>query len=141
MGLLAAFISASIAQAQSDEGLTELQTAPDQITSDWEEFSEGEKIFALKVAPTLDSKCAACHGRNPDEIESGFVITTREQTVRGGDSGEAALVPEEPDESGIDKSSTWEHDELRMRSKEHTRRDEEQLGDPKRTRSHTSGAR
>ncbi|MEM7557922.1 MAG: PSD1 and planctomycete cytochrome C domain-containing protein [Planctomycetota bacterium] len=126
-GLLTAFISASIAQAQTDEGSKEPLTAPNQSASDWEEFSKGEKIFALEVAPTLDSKCAACHGRNPDEIESGFVITTREQTIRGGDSGEAALVPEKPDESWIYKSSTWEHDELQMPPKENDRLNEEQL--------------
>ncbi len=126
-GLLAAFVSASIAQAQSDEGSKERKNAPVQSTSDWEEFSEGEKIFALVVAPTLDSKCAACHGRNPDEIESGFVITTREQTVRGGDSGEAALVPEKPEDSWIYKSSTRKHDQLQMPPKENDRLDEEQL--------------
>ena len=126
-GLLASSLFASIAQAQSDDGPNAPPNAPEQSTPDWEEFSEGEKLFALLVAPTLDSKCAACHGRNSDEIESGFAITTREQSIRGGDSGEAALVPEKPDESWIYKSSTWEHDELQMPPKENDRLDHEQL--------------
>ena len=35
-------------------------------------FTEGEKLFALKVMPTLADKCFSCHGEDPEEIEGDW---------------------------------------------------------------------
>lgn len=45
------------------------------------DFTEGEKLFALKVQPIFTLKCAACHGDDPDELEGGFDMRTRESTL------------------------------------------------------------
>ncbi len=93
----------------------------------WDEFSEGEILFALQVAPVLEAKCSACHGKDADNLESGFSILSREDVLAGGDSGESILVPGEPDKSWLYKSSTWEHDYLQMPPKENDRLDKEAL--------------
>ncbi len=95
--------------------------------NDWEEISEGERLFALVVQPTLQSKCAACHGQEEEAIESGLVITGREALLRGGDSGETVLVPGKRDASWLYLSATWKHDQLQMPPKENDRLDAQSL--------------
>lgn len=70
------------------------------IAAGFETFAHGqqptgaEKLFALKIEPLLRNKCLGCHGENPDEIESGFDLRSRESALRGGDSfGKEVLVP------------------------------------------------
>lgn len=46
---------------------------------------EEDKPFAITVAPAVSAKCAACH--QPANAKGGFVITTREAMLKGGDSG------------------------------------------------------
>ena len=47
--------------------------------------------FQRDVQPILQGHCAECHGA--DEPESGLNVDSRAGMLRGGDSGEAALVP------------------------------------------------
>lgn len=56
----------------------------------------GEKdriSFERDVQPILQAHCADCHGAN--ESESGLRVDSRSGLLRGGDSGEAALIPGE----------------------------------------------
>ena len=57
-----------------------------------ETLVEGEKLFALRVKPLFAEKCLACHGNNPDEIEGGLDLRTREATLAGGDAFENDVV-------------------------------------------------
>lgn len=62
--------------------------------------SEAEKLFALKVRPLLQEKCLGCHGREPEQLESGFDIRTREGLLAGGELyGEEVLRPGKAEES------------------------------------------
>ena len=63
-----------------------------QVTADEHDFTPGEKLFALKVAPLLAEKCLACHGEDPDQIEGGLDLRSRESMLRGGDSFESDVV-------------------------------------------------
>ena len=46
-------------------------------------YSEGEKLFALKVKPLLKQKCFACHG-GEDKIKGDLILTNREDMLLGG---------------------------------------------------------
>jgi ankyrin repeat protein len=51
----------------------------------------GPVDFAREIKPVLERSCAKCHsGETP---EGGFRVTDRAAIVRGGESGEAAIVP------------------------------------------------
>ena len=64
------------------------------------EFSDGDKLFALKVQPIFISKCVACHGEKIDEIEGDFDMRSRESMLKGGESFEGqVLVPGKGEES------------------------------------------
>lgn len=50
-----------------------------------------EVSFRKEVQPIFEAHCADCHGG--EESESGFRVDARARLLRGGDSGESALVP------------------------------------------------
>jgi hypothetical protein len=79
----------------------------------------GEQLYLTKVRPLLAAKCLACHGGDPQKIESGLDLRTRESALRGGESGEPAIVPGSPAESRLLKAVRW--DGLEMPPKENDR--------------------
>ncbi|MCI0359414.1 MAG: PSD1 and planctomycete cytochrome C domain-containing protein, partial [Planctomycetaceae bacterium] len=63
---------------------------------------EQEKFFEDKVRPILAASCLDCHG--PKKAESGLRLDSRQAALEGGDSGERAVVPREPDRSLLVKA-------------------------------------
>lgn len=60
--------------------------------------ARGEDIdFERDIAPILEENCWYCHGA--DEQESGLRLDFRPRLLRGGDSGQPAVVPGAPDKS------------------------------------------
>ena len=64
--------------------------------------SEQEKFFEEKVRPILAASCLECHGAKKQE--SGLRLDSRQGALDGGDSGERAVVPGEPDRSLLVKA-------------------------------------
>ena len=60
-----------------------------------------EQLFAVRVLPVLKAKCFACHGDDRDNIQGEFDVTSRAGMLRGGESGDPALVPNDPDKSPL----------------------------------------
>jgi len=56
----------------------------------------GEEFFENRIRPLLAEHCQACHGT--DKAEGGLRLTSREEVLRGGDSG-PAVVPGAADDS------------------------------------------
>ncbi|QDT08503.1 PSD1 and planctomycete cytochrome C domain-containing protein [Planctomycetes bacterium K23_9] len=54
-------------------------------------------LFEQEILPLLQSHCVDCHGAN--DPESGLRVDRRSSLIRGGDSGEAALTPNQADGS------------------------------------------
>ena len=63
---------------------------------------EQERFFEEKVRPVLASRCLECHGEKKQE--SGLRLDSRQAVIAGGDSGERAVVPHEPDRSLLVKA-------------------------------------
>jgi hypothetical protein len=61
-----------------------------------------EKYFEEKVRPVLATNCLECHGAKKQE--SGLRLDSRRAAIEGGDSGERAVVPGEPDRSLLVKA-------------------------------------
>ena len=65
-----------------------------------EKFTDGEKLFALKLKPLFTQKCLACHGDEPGKIKSKFDMRSRESMIRGGKIFEnEVLIPGKGDQS------------------------------------------
>ena len=80
--------------------------AEDNVVS---ERGTAEQRFAREVWPLLSEKCLACHGRDPEKIKGGLDLTTSAGVKRGGESGEAAIVPGKPQLSPLFLSVTRSH--------------------------------
>src|SRR5882757_373506 len=83
------------------------------------DFSQVKAIFA--------AKCLACHGTDPKELKGDYDLRTREAAVKGGESGEVAIVPGEPDRSPLFRAVTWEDGAFQMPPKENDRLTAEQV--------------
>ncbi|MFP6602898.1 MAG: DUF1549 domain-containing protein, partial [Pirellulaceae bacterium] len=80
---------------------------------------EAEKYFAVHVLPLLKTKCFACHGGDPDDIKGKYVLTDRQQLIKGGESGEPAVVVGKPSQSPLIEAIKW--NDLEMPPKENDR--------------------
>lgn len=62
---------------------------------------QAESLFVRHVAPLLHNKCLACHGNDEKQIKGEFDLRTSASTLKGGESGTAALVPGKPEQSPL----------------------------------------
>ncbi|MBW8885611.1 MAG: hypothetical protein JF612_12745, partial [Planctomycetia bacterium] len=82
-------------------------------------FAEIRAIFV--------AKCLACHGNDPKDLKADYDLRTREAAIKGGESGDAAIVPGNPEKSPLYKAVTWSDDSLQMPPKENDRLSAEQV--------------
>jgi cytochrome c553 len=70
------------------------------------ETESGEALFARRIAPLLEEKCLACHGRDAEDIKGGLDLRSLATTVQGGDSAQPAIVAGMPEASPLYLAST-----------------------------------
>jgi mono/diheme cytochrome c family protein len=61
----------------------------------------GENVFAVRVLPLLNARCFACHGGDPARVKGGLDLRTRATLLRGGTSGQPAVVAGQPERSPL----------------------------------------
>jgi Protein of unknown function (DUF1553)/Protein of unknown function (DUF1549)/Planctomycete cytochrome C len=57
--------------------------------------------FQRDVQPILAEYCAACHGVDQEARQAGLRLDVRDDALRGGDSGQPAIVPNKPEMSEL----------------------------------------
>jgi mono/diheme cytochrome c family protein len=82
---------------------------------------QAELLFVHEVLPLLKQKCLGCHGGDPDKIEGDFKLASREDAIKGGESGNPALVPGDPEASPLYTAVTWKDKDFEMPPKENDR--------------------
>lgn len=55
--------------------------------------------FARQIKPILERSCLTCHG--PDKARSAFRVDSRDAILKGGVSGEAAIIPGKSEQSPL----------------------------------------
>ena len=84
-----------------------------------EEYTEGEKLFALQIKPLFADKCLACHGAEPEDLGGNFDMRTRTAMLKGGDSFEAdVLIPDAGRDSFLYLATTRKEPGYEMPPKE-----------------------
>jgi mono/diheme cytochrome c family protein len=68
--------------------------------------------FARDVRPILERSCFACHG--PKKQKSGYRLDVRETAIRGGESGDAAIVPHSAKKSPLIRFISGEDEDMLM---------------------------
>ena len=89
-----------------------------------DDYTDGEKLFALKVKPLLKQKCFGCH--NDEDLEGDLILTNLEDTLLGGESSDEVLVPGDAAKSLMYISTTWSDPDYEMPPKEADKLTEEQ---------------
>ncbi|MEO1616160.1 MAG: PSD1 and planctomycete cytochrome C domain-containing protein [Planctomycetota bacterium] len=74
---------------------------PPVFAAETDQPSAGEKLFALTIKPLLSERCLACHGADPDDLQGGLDLRSRESLLRGGDSFESDVVHDGDGESSL----------------------------------------
>ena len=82
--------------------------------------SEGQAVPVAAVQALLAAKCLGCHGNDAQDLKGGYDLRTRQTALQGGDSGEVAIVPGQPERSPLYRAVTWA-DDLKMPPKENDR--------------------
>lgn len=100
-------------------------SAVEQATSD---FTQGEKLFALKVHALFVEKCHACHGADPDDLGGEFDMRGRDAMLKGGESfGDEVLLPGDAAKSFLYVVTTRKEEGFEMPPKEAEQLTEEQI--------------
>ncbi|TWU01828.1 PSD1 and planctomycete cytochrome C domain-containing protein [Neorhodopirellula pilleata] len=102
-------------------------TGHSEVAPHLESVTEGEKLFALHVQPLFAERCLACHGADPDEIEGGLDLRSRDRLLAGGDAFESdVLIEGEGEHSMLFVTVTRQESGYEMPPKEADRLTEEQ---------------
>ena len=97
--------------------------------ADVSDSEEAELLFAKRVLPLLKDKCFSCHGNMPADVKAAFDMRTLELMLRGGETGEAAIVLKDPKRSPLYLAVTRTNDVWSaMPPKESERLSDEQVG-------------
>ncbi len=81
--------------------------------------------YAQTIRPILAARCASCH--TGEESESGLHIDVRDSMLRGGESGEPAVVPFASDESELMRRITAPHGDERAMPPEEPRLNSQEI--------------
>ncbi len=68
--------------------------------------------FARDVRPILERSCFGCHG--PDKQKSGYRLDVRDVALKGGESGDAAIIPHSAAKSPLIRYVSGEDEEKLM---------------------------
>jgi len=90
---------------------------------------DAEKLFTFQVYPLLESKCFTCHGGDQKEIEGDFDIRTLKGMLKGGESGEPALLPGNAKASPIYFAASREDEDFAMPPKDNDKLSQGELND------------
>ena len=75
-------------------------------------------FFEQKIRPVLVESCYRCHSAGAEKIEAGLRLDTREGMQRGGQSGQSAVVPGQPEKSRLVEAIRDARHEQQMSPKE-----------------------
>jgi len=90
---------------------------------------EAEALFVRRIQPLLQQKCIACHGQDEAKIKAGYDLRTEATARKGGESGEVAIIPGQPEKSPLYLSIQRTHDDWEpMPPKENDKLTAEQIG-------------
>jgi len=84
-----------------------------------ENLADAERLFVTTVKPLFAVKCGGCHGDRAKEIKGDLDMRSRAGLLRGGESGEPAIVPGSAEMSPLLAAVRW--DGIEMPPKENDR--------------------
>ena len=78
--------------------------------------SKAQVDFARDIVPIFEKHCYECHG--PEKQKSGYRLDDREIAIKGGDNGEAAILPNQSAKSPLFRFVSGEEEDSLMPPKD-----------------------
>ncbi len=75
---------------------------------------EGIEFFEKKIRPVLTDNCYQCHSAQAGTPQGGLLLDSREAMRKGGVSGQAAIIPGDPDNSLLIRAIRYTDPNLQM---------------------------
>ncbi|MCI0525806.1 MAG: hypothetical protein L0Y75_11130, partial [Acidobacteria bacterium] len=75
---------------------------------------EGLEFFEKKIRPALADNCYACHSEKSKKPQGGLLLDSIETMLKGGASGQPAVVPGEVEKSLLIKAIRYTDAKLQM---------------------------
>ncbi len=75
---------------------------------------EQSAFFEEKIRPVLAEHCYDCHSARAKKVKGGLLLDTRAGWAAGGDSGDPAIVPGDPEKSLVVQAVRHDSDDLAM---------------------------
>ncbi|MSU62818.1 MAG: DUF1553 domain-containing protein [Pedosphaera sp.] len=80
-----------------------------------EEFSaEGIEFFEKRVRPVFVERCHKCHSAEAEKLKGEFRVDSREALLKGGESGQPAILPGDADKSRLIEAVRYLNVDLQM---------------------------
>ena len=76
--------------------------------------AEDFEFFEQKIRPVLVESCYHCHSADAEKLKAGLRLDTLEGMRRGGESGQPAVVPGQPEKSRLVEAIRDTRHELQM---------------------------
>lgn len=90
------------------------QSSARMATQPQEPSREGLEFFEKKIRPALTENCYACHSEKSKRPQGGLLLDSIEAMLKGGASGQPAIVPRDPEKSLLIKAIRHTDAKLQM---------------------------
>ena len=91
-----------------------LQLSTRTVSAQQEPSREGVEFFEKKIRPVLESSCYLCHSTSSKRVQGGLLLDSREGMLKGGTSGQSAIIPGDPANSPLIKAIRYSDAKLQM---------------------------
>ncbi|HEU0174314.1 MAG TPA: PSD1 and planctomycete cytochrome C domain-containing protein [Blastocatellia bacterium] len=108
--VIKSFITLAVGGIFMAASLRQAQTAPPIQ----EPSREGLEFFEKRIRPALAENCYACHSEKSKKPQGGLLLDSIEAMLKGGASGQPAIVPGDPEKSLLIKAIRQTDAKLQM---------------------------
>ena len=70
-------------------------------------------FFESKIRPVLVENCYKCHSQGAEKVKGGLLLDTRDEMLKGGDTG-PAIIRGDPEKSLLIKAVRYIDEDLQM---------------------------
>jgi Protein of unknown function (DUF1549)/Protein of unknown function (DUF1553)/Planctomycete cytochrome C len=83
--------------------------------------------FENKIRPVLVERCYKCHSSQSDKLKGGLLLDSRAGMLKGGESGQPAIVPGDAERSRLIEAIRYKNEDLQMPPPKQGKLSEEQI--------------
>lgn len=91
-----------------------LQLSTRPVSAQQQVSTEGLEFFEKRIRPVLESNCYVCHSASSKRLQGGLLLDSREGMLKGGNSGQPAIIPDDPNGSLLIRAIRYTDPKVQM---------------------------